>query len=490
MAELGPKNGDTWTPQLPGPAPAVANPLVVADVVVDKEAENSVVAREKAIADSRREAFRKLAERNMSPAEFKKFKLPKDTEIATLVQDFEIQDEQMSSTRYVGTFTVRFRDAVRNYIDVKDDPAPQVNVASEDTRTNYVQIQPGESVPPAESVEEAPLADDGMSTTAPADPQEAMESRSDWKESVYGQKGRPSLVRADGPVVTSDAEPIAKSVLILPYYENMDGQTLLWEESNPWLLMWQGALPKTSSGRQFYVPLGDISDISAGNSNGVWEGDYRAIDKLLKNYGAEQAVLAVANRSGPDLTIEIYTYSHKNLRRRDTLKPYAAEMAQTEAFRRGISETVSYLQSAPAKRPSLVTETVTTTTTTTLRGRPSLQTVIVDSHGEDIPAASGYVPGTAWSPTLAAAATRISASMQFNDSRSWMEMQKRLAGMNPPVKVEVNALSARSVDFTLTSSAPLGAVKQAFYSRGIELDPPMMQAGRPVYDLRLSPLTR
>lgn len=495
-AQIGPKNGDTWTPNLPGPAPAVANPLVVADVVVDKEAENSVVAREKAINDSRIEAFKKLAERNMTPAEFKKFKMPKDSDIAMLVQDFEIQDEQMSTTRYVGTFTIRFRDAVRSYINVQDEAPEAVDVASEDTGVNHVEM--GAAIDNPDPVAEEEIAED---------PQTAMENRPDWKESIYGQKARPGLVRSNAPP-PQEFEPIAKSVLILPYFEDVSGQTLLWEEQNPWLLMWQGALPKSAAnGRQFYVPLGDISDIAAGPGNGVWEGNYRAVDKLLDNYRAEQAVLAIANRSGTDLSIEIYTYTNGKLRRRDTLRPFAADMTATEAYRKGITETISYLQ-APyvPRRPSLVSESISRELTAQTRA-PN-DTVIIDSRGETqgggsrpslITQQGGYVPGEAWSPALAGGtmnpgaggATRLEATMQFNDSRSWMDMQKRLSGMNPPVQVDISSLSANSATFTLSSTAPLGAVKQSLYSRGVELRPPSVQpGGRAVYDLRLAPLTR
>lgn len=512
-AQIGPKNGDTWTPNLPGPAPAVANPLVVADVVVDKEAENSVVAREKAINDSRREAFKKLAERNMTPAEFKALKMPKDSDIAMLVQDFEIQDEQMSSTRYVGTFTVRFRDAVRNYINVHAEaPAPEEYASdnpdhgadsASDTTENYVEAGAAVKNLP-------PVAEEDID----ADPQTAMQNRGgDWKENIYGQKARPGLVRSDA-APPQEFEPIAKTVLILPYFENVAGQTLLWEEQNPWLLMWQGALPKSAAnGRQFYVPLGDISDIAAGPGNGVWDGDYSAVDKLLANYHAEQAVLAVANRSGPELSIEIYTYANGKLRRRDTLKPYAADLTATEAYRKGITETIGYLQ-APyvPRRPGLVTETISRQLTGQTRS-PN-DTLVIDSRGE-VPSTggsrpslvtqqgetygqprSGYVPGEAWSPSAvnpltAGGATRLEATMQFSDSRSWMDMQKRLAGMNPPVQIDISSLSANSVAFTLSSAAPLAAVKQSLYSRGVELHPPSMQmGGRVIYDLRLAPLTR
>ncbi len=495
FAQVGPKNGDTWEPQLPGPAPAVANPLVVTDVVVDKEDKNAVVAREKAMADSRRAAFMKLAERNMSPEEFKGFKPPKDADIAMLVQDFEVQDEQMSATRYVGTFTVRFRDGVRHYMTVHEGtgPAPELDLAAEK--------------PAAEDGEE--VAQENLDTVETPDPNDYplpgydANRRPSWQESTYGAAGRPGLVRAND--VDTSYEPIAQNVLILPYFENISGQTLLWEEQNPWLGMWQGALPKAGAqGRKFYVPLGDISDIAAGPGNGVWSGDYRAVDTLLENYGAEQAVLAVANKSGPELTVEIYTYRAGKLHRRDTLKPYVGTSSGTEAYRKGIYETIGYLQAPYAPR---------TNTSYTGTPRPVEQisrdlvrtydTVVIDGNS------GGGKPFNPSQPLMmkplgqdyktyqpvpvVAGSTRIEATMQFSDSRSWMDMQRRLAASIPAVRVDISAMTSNSVSFTLSSDAPAGVVKQSLYSRGVELHPPVMDGGAhgtPVYDARLAPLAR
>lgn len=87
-----------------------AQPMVtVADIVVDKTAENAVIAREQAIAEGRRAAFRQLAERYLSPDRLQSFTLPDDTTINQMVQDFEITSEQIGNNRYLATFAYRFR---------------------------------------------------------------------------------------------------------------------------------------------------------------------------------------------------------------------------------------------------------------------------------------------------------------------------------------------------------------------------------------------
>jgi hypothetical protein len=100
------------------PARAADDPLTVSGVTVDKTDKNAVLARAAAIAEARRAALRMLADRNGASA----FVLPDDAAISTVVQDFEITNEQLSATRYVATFTVRFRDGVRKYVDVKATP--------------------------------------------------------------------------------------------------------------------------------------------------------------------------------------------------------------------------------------------------------------------------------------------------------------------------------------------------------------------------------
>ncbi len=504
FAEIGPKNGDTWTPVLPTKREVKADdPLVVGDVVVDKSAENSVVARDQAIADARKAAFQKLAERNMTPEELKAFKMPKDQDIAMMVQDFEIKNEQMSSTRYVGNFTVRFRDIVRNYMTIHAVPvAAPVATADAATTTTIVTTTTTDGT----GVDAATADANAAANPLPAD-------------------ANPKPVLANRPAVATeeDSAPLGRNLLVLPYFENISGETLLWEESNPWLLMWQGALPKTAGGPQITVPLGDISDVAAGSASGVWSGDYKAVERLRSNYAADEVILAVANHSSVNLTIDLYTFNNGHLRRKATLTPYVGEAPDEVVYKKGMTEVLNYLQQPGriAKGPKPVEQishdllrqtgnlgttvvdshstTVTTTTVdhpplvmnSAVASRPSMienneaPSVIVEQPqlpphipGRPYPILRpGYVPAGAAAVTTTSTATttttggatQVAAQMQFQDPRAWMDLQKRLNSVYPPVRVNITSMNSNSVAFTLSADAPIDAVRQSLSSRGITL---------------------
>lgn len=102
------------------PAAAFAqtgNPAyIVQDVKVDTLAESAVKARDKAFGEAQMAAFRKLAERYFTPAEMETFTPPDARTVAGMVQDFEVISEQLSTKRYVGTYTFRFKaNAVNHY---------------------------------------------------------------------------------------------------------------------------------------------------------------------------------------------------------------------------------------------------------------------------------------------------------------------------------------------------------------------------------------
>lgn len=542
LAEVGPKNGDTWRPVLPTKhAVRTDDPLIVGDVIVGKTAENSVVARDQAIADARKAAFQKLAERNMTPEELKSFKMPADKDIAALVQDFEIKNEQMSSTQYIGNFTVRFGEGVKKYMTIHPLPLAPAATAAAATgaKPETVESLAGNDTP-------ADVAADSAAETG--------DSTAD-----AGSNTSPGG-RLPTPVTEQDSDPIAQNILVLPYYEDISGKTMLWEEDNPWLLMWQGALPKSQggAGHQFSVPLGDISDVATGASNAVWSGDYKPVEKLRANYGADEVVLAVANKSGEKLTIDLYTYAHGRLRRRATLTPYAGDVPEEAAYKKAMSDVLQYLQQPGAvavrKTPKVEdisrevasygrkpgSSTVTTTTITQERaplvtdgapevqvqshvvsgssaGRPALtveddmqQPYVAPGTGTGTGAAAAYPPpvrsvgmqpvystvqGHGYAPVPATAEagapgsggpTRLDARMQFTDPRRWIDVQRRLSAMNPPVRVDITALNSQSVAFTLSSDSPAPVVRQALAARGIGLDAPAAGAsGRPVYDVTL-----
>lgn len=463
--------------------------LVITDVMVDKSADNAVKAREEAMTEARRLAFQKLAERHLTPAAYATFRMPDDRTIATLVQDFEIKGEQVSAKRYVAKFTVRFSERVRNYINVPYAPR-EVAVP-----------QPSWRQLPADQLNTLPA--DGtvvLSETLPG-------------TAPVGTLSVPGATPAlNSPVAAAAAQPrVAAPVLLLPYYENMAGRTILWEDPNPWRDAWQ-RMPAQASGvsqqllNKILVPLGDISDISAGNADAVWSGDYKTLEKLRANYRVSEVVLAVANKSGPQMTIDLYFYSGGSLKRRNALTPYVGEKTEYEAWQQGMYDVLTYLQ-RPAQGAGNTAETISRSLTQPAgtaqpapqQGRPSLITTgtqtgapvytntnpSVTAYDQNV----AYNPSAAYNPVAAAAGAQdVEALLNFNDFNAWLNVQKRFSSMSPPVRIDLRSLSRNTARFTMRYSGNASTLQSALAAQGIAMTPSRevtTSSGAPVYDLRV-----
>lgn len=94
--------------------------FTVRDVAVDVTAANAAVAREDAIEQGQRIAFRRLTSRLLTQEEIDRLELPDDNELAGMIHDFEINDEKLSSVRYIAQLTFRFKpDPVRDFLAEK-----------------------------------------------------------------------------------------------------------------------------------------------------------------------------------------------------------------------------------------------------------------------------------------------------------------------------------------------------------------------------------
>ncbi|MCD8570974.1 MAG: DUF2066 domain-containing protein [Alphaproteobacteria bacterium] len=119
-------------------APALAQDglFTVSDVLVDVTAENAIKAREQAFAQAQGDAFKILAERMLPEMEAESFTPPDAAVISPMILDFEVTKEQLSSTRYVGTYTFSFSPgAVRSYFGAR-------NVTYSDVKSRPVLILP------------------------------------------------------------------------------------------------------------------------------------------------------------------------------------------------------------------------------------------------------------------------------------------------------------------------------------------------------------
>src|SRR3954468_24786002 len=98
------------------PAEAQQNVYVAAGIPVDITGDLATL-REKAMLQGQREGLTKVLSTIASAEDAKHVTLPGDDEITSWVQDFEIEEEKTSASRYIGRFTFRFMaDPIRQFL--------------------------------------------------------------------------------------------------------------------------------------------------------------------------------------------------------------------------------------------------------------------------------------------------------------------------------------------------------------------------------------
>lgn len=102
------------SPAEAGPADAV---YTVANYPVDAADTNAVAAKEKALADGQRAAFRSLLKRIVPVTNYKELARLKDIKASELVSGVAVRSEQNSSTRYIASLDFSYQaDAVRGLL--------------------------------------------------------------------------------------------------------------------------------------------------------------------------------------------------------------------------------------------------------------------------------------------------------------------------------------------------------------------------------------
>lgn len=91
--------------------------FVVSGISVDQTAASAAQAREAAVAEGQRKGLQLLFERLVPAAQQSRLPRLSNAQIADLVQSFEVENERVSSVRYIGTLRFRFRpDDIRSLL--------------------------------------------------------------------------------------------------------------------------------------------------------------------------------------------------------------------------------------------------------------------------------------------------------------------------------------------------------------------------------------
>ncbi len=442
-------------------APPATVPTVTG-IHVDKTAKNAVIARAEAIVEAQRTAFAILAQKSMSPADFKTYKMPDDETIEALVRDFQISNEQMSSNRYVADFTVRFTAQLNDYIMVP----PNLGV---------VYATPGAVAPPPMAVTSAtpqtpatattPVVTSAAPTSAPVTDTSALTG-----------------------VASAQAAPLKnRNILVLPYLERADGSKMLWDDPNPWRDAWQNkGTTNPVAHLTITVPLGDLTDVSSGDPNAVWRNDYRTIEELRANYNATSVAVVLAHMSPSASGIDIYMYRDGIFTRIQTV---LGTFNTAEAFKKAVPVVINALENPQpygATAPAVAMQQTPAAVPQTPLATPVPLAVINPSA----PPAPTFMP----TPTLAAAMS-VDAMMQFSNFSEWMKAQKRLSSVSPSLEVTISSITTHNVEFSISFTGTLSSLKTALAGQGLELNPPLDAvsvytpggaAPKTVYQIRLA----
>jgi hypothetical protein len=90
------------------------DPYLVQNIEADASAGSAVEAREKAFEAAQIAGYEELVKRFLSEEEQANFETPGIDIISLYVQDFEVTNEQLSATRYKGTYNIRFAENTFN----------------------------------------------------------------------------------------------------------------------------------------------------------------------------------------------------------------------------------------------------------------------------------------------------------------------------------------------------------------------------------------
>jgi hypothetical protein len=127
----------TVQPALSADEPPFENPFRVTNVLVDRRAGNAAQARELAIRDGQRLAWRRLVDRLAPQADRAEHARLPDGRIDELFDYFEVQRERISGTRYAAILTFAFKpDQIRTLFNRSELPSRAEVIRREQEQRN------------------------------------------------------------------------------------------------------------------------------------------------------------------------------------------------------------------------------------------------------------------------------------------------------------------------------------------------------------------
>lgn len=400
--------------------PVEARSFTVENVTVDQRGD-PVSARENAFQEAQTKAFAALS--NSLAQAGKTAPLPPSalsedaSIIASLIEDFEIIDEQIAPNRYAATYTFRFkREDVLAYLNSR------------------------------------PITDTGP--LSPFDADQPYITGAERVERPYS--GLFNNDQAPHNAATHAITPETSGLtLVLPYWQD-GSQTILWGDRNQWLSSWQTLEQQQGTLGRFILPLGDLSDMSRIGDQIPQSAE--ALNALLMRYQAERALIAVARPTNSGLDIDLYQGTATNLVFLKTVSatlgsmtdPYAAAAQTALASLEQVDSTLSIGRIAPAQ-PAFPPNNL---------AQPSHSQSSASTQ-------SGFIQGQA----------KITVTTRFASPQEWLEIRRALEGSSATQDIQVISLKPRSAKLSVDLNDSVEALRGSLYRRNLRLAPEVNGSG-------------
>ena len=122
---------------------------------------------------------------------------------------------------------------------------------------------------------------------------------------------------------------VVGAFLIIPGYEE-DGNSMLWEDTNPWIPVWRSAGLEVAAG-DIIVPYGDNADISAIDAKTLASANYASLAPLTIRYGVSDIVVLQAKFTHtPDMVLNVVKRRVNRTTNEVNLLTYRADPQETK----------------------------------------------------------------------------------------------------------------------------------------------------------------
>lgn len=162
-------------------------------------------------------------------------------------------------------------------------------------------------------------------------------------------------LRSAGITIAEAPSAPAKPMVLLPVYQS-GGQSLLWEDPNPWRAAWEDR-PASGPVPRLVVPLGDAADVATVDADKAHAGDGAALAAIASRNGGGDAIVLLAairgspdNPSGVDVTARRYHAGHLVATHVEPLAGNPGE-GEGDLLRRAVTTVAADIETGWKKQP-------------------------------------------------------------------------------------------------------------------------------------------